>query len=184
MKVICHISLLLLFVLWAGFSWYRHHTVILNYKTTQPALYFQTDSLLIETDTVALMPLLRKYYSSSRVQQMKQELDYRIRTQKDSIRMDGLSMDIYLDEKRRHRECATINHSEVITLIKTGKVNLYQRSHRRHIEKLRIDRSGTKHSGEIRETYVDAGNGFVLETFIVYERTDCRLPYSIEKTKP
>lgn len=148
-----------------------------DYTAAAPRLYFYADSLLIETDTTALMPLLRQYYSAGRVQSMQAELIYRIQhSPSDSVWMDGLSMNLYLNEKRNAFECAVINHSEVISLIKNKKAALYHRNNHRVVPKLLIQRSGSKRKNYIDETYFDACTGQQLLKRNIYTRTECRPP--------
>lgn len=148
-----------------------------NYTATAPRLYFYADSLLIETDTTALMPLLRQYYSAGRVHTMQSELIYRIQhSPSDSVWMDGLSMNLYLDEKRNAFECAVINHNEVISLVKNKKTAWYLRNSHRVVHKIMIQRSGSKRKNHIDETYFDAHTGQQLLKRNIYTRTECRPP--------
>jgi hypothetical protein len=131
---------------------------IAKYEPKTPKIYFYNKVILVETDTTSLMKLVRKNYSSAlgRAERIKAELDYRINNaQSDSIMMDWLNLNLYLNESRTSYEMAVFNYGEVVQLIKIGQVKIYYKETKQAITKISVKREGSRVKRYIDEVFYD-----------------------------
>ncbi|WMJ75396.1 hypothetical protein RCC89_19855 [Cytophagaceae bacterium ABcell3] len=137
-------------------------------------LIFETEKHLIKTDTNSFYDLVRKNYRETRILEIKNEINYRSKKSDDgNVKMDGINLNLYLDEKRLSYEASCLRYNEIYKLIENNKAQIIYKNDLKEVSKIKIKKKGSKSKGEILKIYYDKRNKEVILKRVIY-RIVCR----------
>jgi hypothetical protein len=140
--------------------------------TDRPMVCFQTDSLIIKSDTASFFLLVDKNYSQGEThrQLIKSEVRYRLSVSKDNeANMDGMNLNCYQDKERRSYLASCLNYKEALVLIQLGQAKVYYRYPLLEITSFKVKKTGSKFGGKIERLYTDKTTHKVFFRESVYQ---------------
>ncbi len=124
--------------------------------TNRPVVCFETDSLIIKSDTTAFFLLLEKHYSNDYRHLIKSEVRYRLSVSKDNeAKMDGMNLNCYTDKERRAYDASCLNYKEPLVLIQHGQAKVFYKYPMIEITSIKVKKTGSKFCGKIQRLYID-----------------------------
>ena len=142
----------------------------LIHASNRPVVCFETDSLIIKSDTTAFFFLVDKNYSNDHRQLIKSEVRYRLSVSKDNeATMDGMSLSCYTDKERRAYTASCLNYKEPLVLIQTGQAKVFYKYPILEITSVKVKKTGSKFRGKIQRHYIDKTTNKVFFCESVYK---------------